>query len=333
MCETLVNYSEKPPELVDISGNLLQVFSNDNDRIRVFGISPDGLTIVTIGKEIYIWDRLPSYERFREEGQYEELSISDLIEFDLIDFNEALNTLSGTELYKAAQFYLAQSKSSGFNEREEYLSNSYALLDKLVNSSDELEYALSFLEVNFELQSIKPSKKLIRTEEKLIKKLREMDGEREILKTADFFSGRANNENNRDEKIKMYRIAILFYERLMQLSTDRDLSMRAFTPYNNLSLDLLYIGEFDEALKNAEKGLNLSDIPIIQTKLALGLLFNSRTEDGLKIIKLYGDSIVNQITFREYILDKIEDLNRSGIELPNYDRVMEAIQEPVLHED
>jgi WD40 repeat protein len=320
-----VSFPDHTAKLYDLSMNLLQNISGYGNAITALSISPDGKTLVTAGKDLFVWDRLKSYETFKKEGNYEKLTIADKLEYGLIDYSDLNMDFLSNEIYEASGFLIRRSHRSGSGAREILIEQAYSLMQMLLRKESSTEYLLWTMEINDRLQKINSTRKLIRDEKRLINQLLSITDLNDIEIIANHFESNTSSRDNHSEQIKHYSYAVMFWERIMELYPGEDVTERAFRPYNNLSLVLLYEGRFQESLTMAQKGLNLKNEPSIQTKIALGFLFNNKQEDALELISNYQDTIVNNIPFTTYVLDKMQELKENNVIHPDYDAIVEKI--------
>jgi len=100
-----------------------------------------------------------------------------------------------------------------------------------------------------------------------------------------------------------------------------------FIACNNRSLALLYDGKFKEALFYAKKGYEIDSTEIIiYTKLALAYLLNEEYEKAEVIILKHRDEIVNNMLFKDYILEKLKELESKDITHPNFEKVRALLE-------
>ena len=77
---------------------------------------------------------------------------------------------------------------------------------------------------------------------------------------------------------------------------------------------------------NAQKGIIIKNDDIMYTKLVLAYLLNNRFDESKPIIESRKNNIVNNTTFSNYILSKLDELEKLGITHPDFEKVKELLK-------
>jgi tetratricopeptide (TPR) repeat protein len=276
-----------------------------------------------------------NYQDFVGIDPYENLSAKDKVRFGIFGFRDILNLTHREEILNVAEYYYESSMLATFEESIELLKNSEILFSRLNQKEKRVEYLIGMMKCNNSLQELIPSKKLKKKTEKLFNELitidvKELSGIKNsayLKSLADFFFSKTGAGYKQDKNEQYYTKAMQLYEKIMADFPDEDVTEELLSTYNNLSITLLYKGKTEESLLYAHKGLELKQDYIIYTKLALALLLSNREDEAYKVITEHKDVVVLEMSFKEYILSKMEELKDEGVTLNDYERIVKTIKE------
>ena len=313
--------------LWDLHGNALQVFTGHKDFVNSAVFSPDGKYILTGSwdKIARLWAIKKGLKEFQRDNSYQELSISQKIKFGVLEFNNVLKLEDENSLYEATEYYYGEINSVGKDKRTEYLNNTANLINNLVTRYKKTKYIIPLLNIYELLQGTTPNKEIRKKVDKLNNELFSFNDPEELLDGAIYFFNKGRDKDNL-VNVSYLQKSVLLYERIMKEFPEKDVKKDASIAYNNLSFALLFIRQFGEALKYAQKGVDMNNDAVRNTKLALGYLFNDQYDEALKIIENYKNSIVNGKSFKEYIRTKLDDLEKEGITNADAKKIREELQ-------
>jgi len=123
-----------------------------------------------------------------------------------------------------------------------------------------------------------------------------------------------------------YGWSVILIERIMAIEKDNRMYDHASSTYNNLAHAQLFTGQYNQAIHNAKRGIELKDENIIHTKLALAFLLNNQYRQAEAIIEEYKNKSVGNVTFKEYLESKIIELDGSGIKHPDFEKAIEMLK-------
>ena len=92
-------------------------------------------------------------------------------------------------------------------------------------------------------------------------------------------------------------------------------------------MDLMLQGNYEEALKAARRGLELHEDIYLYTKLSLSYLLNNEYDSAVNIIDQYKDFELDDVLFKDYIIEKLHEFEDSGIEHPDFEKIQELLKE------
>jgi len=142
-----------------------------------------------------------------------------------------------------------------------------------------------------------------------------------------YYHNRAERSTDPRTEVEYYSRAVVLIEKLLENNFSRKIKDHAGTTYNNLAHAQLFTGQISEAVENAKRALELSNESIIYTKLALAYLLNDQYRDAVIIIEEYEDRKIMLGTFKDYILNKIIELEGASINHPNFEKVRQFLEE------
>ncbi|MBA7544343.1 hypothetical protein ES705_36698 [subsurface metagenome] len=301
----------------------------ETGSISSVAFSPDGKTVLTGSwdKTARLWDIKPSLEDFQKSGLYASLTTTQKLHYRILTYDQAINLSNANELYEAAEYYNSGNEILEIDERVEYLNNALNLYNKLLTKQKKAKYYTELNNIYTILQELEPANRNTNEQEKILNELMNLNNEEDLLEGADYFYTKGSDSDNDSIKIHYYRRAILLFEKIMKDFPEAEVKEDAIICYNNLSLAQLFTEQYSEALINAKKGLDLKKEEIIYTKLALAYLFNDKFDEAKSIIEDHKNAMVNQISFGEYILNKLEELEEAGITHPDFEKVRELLEQ------
>ena len=326
--KSVLTESSNTARLWDLDGNLLQIFRGHEEPIFSVTFSPDGKSILTGSRDntARLWKVKPLNE-FQSENNYENLSISNKIEFELINYKDVIALINEEELFDGANYYFNKAGLFQKEKKIEYLNNALKLYNKLISIQKKGKYYTGLHNIYTILQKLEPANRNTNEQEKILNELMNLNNEEDLLEGADYFFYIGIDIENDSIQVQYYKKAILLFEKIMVDFPESDVKEDAFTCYNNLSLAQLFAEQYSEALINAKKGLALKDDEIIYTKLALAYIFNNKYEEAKVIIGEHKEAIVNEISFGEYILNKLNELEEAAITHPDVGKVRALLKE------
>jgi len=120
--------------LWDLQGNELQLFKGHEGRINSVAFSPDGKIILTGSwdKTARLWEIKRPLKEFQTDNSYQGLSISQIIKYGILEFNDVLKLNDEKTLNEAAEYYYDESDHISKDKKTEYLNNALSLYSKLL---------------------------------------------------------------------------------------------------------------------------------------------------------------------------------------------------------
>ncbi len=325
----LTGSGDRTARIWDLQGNTLQIFTGHNNTVLSAAFSPDGIYILTGSEDqtARLWQVRELYELFNKRNAYEQLSIGQKIEYGILKFMDVQKLTDEEDIFRAAGYYKNAAGLGSIEQRDDNLNYALVLFGKLNRLHNKADYITGMIGIYKTLDEIAPSDKNRKESEKLFGRLLSINDPEELQKGAVFFFTRARNYTDRETSIKYYSQCILLYEEILTRFPETDVTDDASTAFNNISLDLLFESRFEEALDMAEKGLALKEEDIIFTKLALALLYNNRIDEAIGVVAEYLDAEVHNMSFKDYIMNKMTELEEAGIVLPDHEKVRERIKD------
>ena len=304
------------------------MFRGHHDFVLTADFSPDGTQVLTGSQDqtARLWQVRELYELFNKRNAYEKLSIGQKIEYGLIDYRDARRLMKENEIFSAAEHYLVTSDIIAHNQRMEYLNNALCLFRKLHRGNRMAGYIIGLMRTYDALMELSPSDKYREENEKLFHDLLSINDPEELRKGAVHFIEKINAEAEFVEKAGFGQKRVLILEKLLEEFPETGVEEQLSTACNNLSHDLLFTGEFEKALDYARKGLAVKEEDIIFTKLALALLYSQRIDEAVEVVAKYRDAEVLDMSFKDYILNKMAELEEAGVIHPEHERVTELIK-------
>ncbi len=285
-----------------------------------------------------IYDKLQE-SHYRESNLINQASVlTRLIQYDENQDNNAekldniftliLGSSNINILKEAAKFYHELLMESFSNtQKVEFANMANIFYEKLLVIDYTNENLSSLVENLIHLQIIEPTDsiehKLDRVFNEMVSRLNLSD----LREKERYYHNKA--ERSIDHRIadEYYSLAVVLIEKLLENNSDRKIRDHASSTYNNLAHEQLFTGKISKAVENAKRGIELKEENIIYTKLALAYLLNDQYRDAISIIDAYKDRSVGIENFKDYILNKIIELESAGINHPNFEKVREYLEE------
>jgi WD40 repeat protein len=136
----LTGSRDKTARLWDLDGNMLQAFSGHTGEITSVAFSPDSKSFLTGSgdKTARLWDIKKTNKEFQKENVYEELSFTQKIKYEILEFENVLKMNDEKSLNEAAEYYYGAISSAANDKKNEYINNAMNLYNKLLtmNKSD-----------------------------------------------------------------------------------------------------------------------------------------------------------------------------------------------------
>ncbi len=126
---------DKSAYLWDLSGHILQTFSGHTDRIKSVAFSPDGESVLTGSwdKTARLWEVKNTHKEFQTSDLYQALSISQKLEYGILDFNAVIKLDDEKSLNESAEYYFNKLNIVSEGRNTYYLNNAIRLYSKLFN--------------------------------------------------------------------------------------------------------------------------------------------------------------------------------------------------------
>jgi WD40 repeat protein len=323
--------SDNTARLWDLSGNELKVFKGHKNYVWKVAFSNDGKKIVTASMDstIRIWDIKESYEIFKERNEYVDLSISDKLKYNVIGYDELINTGNKSELLEALDFYKEETKEiSGTVSANTYISKILTICNKL-NASEDPEVLLSILNsYQFLLQIDSGSVSIKKFEDvfSIIKRIAAIDK----YQFAYIYIIQGSQSDDFKSKVSGLSKAVYLYEDIAKIDSSELIKKYMLYCYNELSNILLKNGDISKAITYAQKGFILDNTNLsIKTNIVLTYILDNRYNKVKYILHANKNKPFKykEGTFGDEILNRITDLEAAGITHPDFAKVRELLND------
>ena len=151
----------------------------------------------------------------------------------------------------------------------------------------------------------------------------------ELFKKAKYFYNSGFNFHDYALKVAYYSKAVILYDKILKSTSNRDVRKFAFKSYYRLSHAQLFTGQYQEAIINAKRVLEIKDDIFIYINLALAYLLNNQYNEAISVITKYKDKklYLSGPTFNNEVLIILSELEAAGIDHPDFEKVRQILEE------
>lgn len=102
---------DKTARLWDLEGKVLQIFKGHKDYVRTATFAPDGKFVLTGSADntVRLWEIQPMTDSFFDTGDIEDLSISQMLKYNIIDYDDLIEMQNHKYLVDGAKYFLENS--------------------------------------------------------------------------------------------------------------------------------------------------------------------------------------------------------------------------------
>jgi WD40 repeat protein len=322
----IVGLENNLANVIGTNGQEFQTLSGHRGHVTAVAISPDGKTLATASQNVFLWDAMLSYEDFHAKNAYEVLSISDKLRYNIIGTKETLRFRKEEELSEAADYFYENAKLLQHDKRLLSLKHSLRLFIKLENRYENINYKLRLIEIYHTIDQLLPSSGFENFTKKYTNELQSLNDPEALITVARFFNSISENTTNITQKQVYLESSAKFYNRIIVDFSMNQMSDEAAEIFQYLITTIIKSGDYNEALKHAEKGVHVIDNLTMQACLTLCYFFVEDYDAARSIISVDDYDVLQRIRLREKIQHLFLILEQEGVVHPNPKRIMHTLE-------
>jgi WD40 repeat protein len=320
--------------LFDLDGYLWKIYKGHETDILGLDFAPDGERFVSSSKDgkIKIWEIKEDLSSFRENNNYEELSTGQLIDYKILSYDEILKSKNLKLISEAAKYFLLLRSTQNEKLQLQNFVYSKELYKKAITLYESADNLLGLANADIEIFKVQKKQEIILEVNKVLDDLTKRESDKDNLAVIEFCF---NRSINLDTVSSLLRLP----ERLAELCEKTVSHLPALDPernelailLSNLSLEIARKKDFRLSLKLIQLSIESdSTLEVAKTNLPLIYLLNGQYDKASEIyIKLkdkpfYSDFRIH--TFKEAFLNDITDLENSGMENENFEKIKQLLK-------
>jgi WD40 repeat protein len=334
--EKILTQSDLTVKLWNKEGILIQSITNGQSKIVNTKFSNDGKILFVAFEDgtLIRYDLKPAYQRFHLDNDYQELSIQNKVEYDILSIDDVLKSDNLSDLYNVGDFLVGKSLNVPdsadkinllLNIEKLYLKA--ARLDTLISQSYIKLYELS-IQKDFILD-----KNGNERSEKYFGLMLKAKDFKNIFTLANYFYIRGSTSEDNKNILNNSSKAILFFEKMFEKfpSKSERFKRLAADCYNTIGWCDLFVNEYNSALKAIQRGIELDPSnPYLRTNLPLCYLLSDKYELAKSFYLEYKDKPWTASskfkTCKEAFLSDLTTLEKAGITHPDFEKVKELLK-------
>jgi len=333
----LIGVRDGTARIFDLYGKEMQIFTGQGGGIYGVTFSPDGQMILTgsADQTARLWDIKPSLEEFQAENNYDILSISQKLEFDILDYQNLLKLSSAEDLFAGAQYYFVQATNTGDKTViQDNLVKSRTLYKKILSKEHEVRYYTGLADVYFAFPEVETGeKKETFSFDVIHNQLLSFNGIEEQKRVLSYYWGKCYDLDDAGKDVELPQKLLEICDYILS-SHAEDSALKAYVAVitSDISFLLLLEEEFNLALRVAQLSLLADDTnEYIYINLPLGFLLTGQYQKAEKIYRQWKDKPFTldpgYDTFSDVFLEDMDDLENRGITHPDFEKVRELLED------
>ncbi len=313
--------------LFNSDGYEMQTIKDGNDAVTAVAVSPDGSRLVTANRGVFVRNNMLSYEWFRDNSQYQQLSYADKLRYGMISFKHIKSSNNEDALNEAALYYLESANYAGPEKRADYLSNAYDLNQVLYDRTKQSNYIFQMLEISLLINDSHQPSNIRDFIESYVDKLLIHSTPNDLKRSGHFFVELAEKTHDYHLKRMYLNHAIGFYAMINAGFVEENLSDKIAQTYFALAFSSLVTGDYSDAVKYSESGLHIRKTLPAQACYVVALLIDNQFDEARTAFKPFNFDVIQEVRFRQEAQKQLDEIEIAGNSSVNFSYLKSLIDE------
>lgn len=313
----LIGFENSFVKLFNNRGYELQTLNDGVQASGAIAISPDGNMLATTDTRVYLRKNMMSYQVFHDKNNYQQLSFTDKLSYNITSFDDLKRNFNEAELREAAEYYVESSDFIGRDKRISYLTNALDLYLRLNNQSKHPEYLFRIFEINLALNQTQQQADVLIKINRFAEELSSFNKTDDLITIGRFFGKMADHTHNHQLKRAYLNKAALFYEKINPSPDDQSLMEETANVYQDLTFSSLVNGDYADAIDFSGKGLEIRNSLTLQAYIVLGYLFDGQNDKAKDIFRSFNHDMIQGIRFKQEARNKVDEIETAGSAFQN----------------
>ncbi len=330
--KTFLTGSQDAARLWDLQGNVIQVFKGHKFYITSLAFSPDGKSILTgsMDNTAMLSEIREPLKEFQKKNIYQELSVKQKFGYGILELKDILKLNNKKLIYESAEYYFGEANLVGKESKIEFLNNSELLFHKVL-AFDTLKGVIArrLTEICIEKYQLN-NENVNRGIDNYFNILLKTNDPYDLINSLAFYTSHIDSTTIQYGYTDK---AISIGQKLLELSlNNNDIRSQLAAYCSNLSYYSIFWKQYKNSLAAVKIAIKAdSTYQGSYSNLPLAYLFNNMYREAeteylkLKDMPFTGNT-PNINTFREAFLADIADLEKRGINNPDFAKIKELLK-------